>query len=327
MIRAAIVGLGWWGQVLAKAIHGKSGKIAVIRGVTRTPSRAAAFSDETGIPVDADFEALLTENTIDALILATPHSQHVAQIEAAAAAGKHVFVEKPLALTAEGAARAFDACRAAGVVLAVGQNRRFLPAVADLKAMVGSGVLGRILHVEGNFSGPSGYRHKPGVWRATGAESPSGGMTGKGLHLTDLMIDMFGPPAEVDARSFRQVLEIDMDDTTAMLIRFASGQTGYLGTLTATPADWRLQVYGSKGWAEIRRERFLTTATLDTGPETREFPETDIEFLELEAFADAISGGAPFPVRRAQAVANVALLEAIGASAGAGVPVTIDLPE
>lgn len=315
MIDAAIVGLGWWGQVLARSVHDKSEKIRFVRGVTRTPSRAEHFSRETGIPVDSDYESMLADPHVHAVVLATPHSQHAEQIAAAARANKHVFVEKPLTLRAHDAERAFDACEAAGVVLAVGQNRRFLPAVAELKRLIAEDRIGKILHIEGNFSGPSGYRHQPGAWRASVAESPSGGMTGKGLHITDLMIDLLGPPVEVDARSFRQVLEVEMDDTTVMLLRFAGGETAYLASLTATADEWRLQVLGAGGWIEVRDERTLTLAPVKQEKIVREFEPCDIERRELEAFADTIISGAPYPVTRAQAVANIRLLEAIARSA------------
>ena len=320
MINAAIVGLGRWGQVLVNAVHGKSEILRFVRGMTRTPSKAETFSKETGIPVDSDYSALLADPGIDAVVLATPHSQHVGQIVEAARAGKHIYCEKPLALEVTGAAEAFDACESAGVVLAVGQNRRFLPACLKLRQMAVDDTLGEILHIEANFSGPSGYRHQTSTWRASGHESPAGGMTGKGLHMTDLMIDLLGPVAEVDARSIRQVIPVDFDDTTSMLFRFRDGGTGYLGTITATPDDWRFQVYGSKGWAEVRQEKVLTTALLDGDVTTETFDNSGMERAALEAFADALTGGAAFPVTREQAVANVALLEAIVRSAASAGP-------
>jgi predicted dehydrogenase len=160
-------------------------------------------------------------------------------------------------------------------------------------------------------------------------ESPTGGMTGKGLHVTDLMIALFGPVTEVDARSLRRVPEADLDDTTVMLLRFALGMSGYLATLTATADIWRMQVFGSQGWAEMRGVGELVTKTLQDPPRTQRFDAVDIERAELEAFADAVECGRPFPVRRDEAVNNIALLEAIGRSAGDGRAVAVepaDLP-
>jgi predicted dehydrogenase len=317
MLRAVVVGLGGWGQRLAQSVHEKSDKIRIVKGVTRTPQKVEAFSRATGIEVVSDLGAMLADPAVDAVILATPHSHHVAQVKAAAAAGKQVFVEKPLALERAEAESAFDACAETGVVLAIGQNRRFLPAVYHLRGLIASGKLGQLLHVEANFSGLSAERHATSTWRASRDESPWGGMTGKGLHMSDLMISFLGPIAAVDARSLCQVHRADLDDTTLMLLRFASGATGYLATLTTTPDEWRLQLFGSKGWAEIRDHDRLTTKLVGEEEAVLNFPPTDIERAELEAFADAVLTGRPYPVARDEALNNIAFLEAIGRSVAA----------
>ena len=215
---------------------------------------------------------------------------------AAAAAGKHVFVEKPFTLDGASAARAAAACEAAGVVLAVGHNRRFLPAMKDLKALIDGGDLGRVLHVEGNFSGSVGLDLSAENWRANQVESPAGGMTAMGIHAVDAMIHLLGPIAAARCQSVRQVIEIDMDDTTSMLFRFESGVTGYLGTLTATRRCWRVQVFGTVAWAEMRGPRLLDVSTVDEQVETRRYEFLDMERAELEAFARAASGGPAYPL-------------------------------
>lgn len=323
MVRAAIVGLGDWGQKLVWSVHGKSDKIGVVKGVTRTPQKAESFSRASGIEVVSDLAVVLADASIDAMIVATPHSQHIPLVEAAAAVGKHVFVEKPLALLHADAESAYHACAAAGVVLAVGQNRRFLPSVDYLRGIVDAGQLGRILHVEANFSGLSAELHAVSNWRNSRDESPWGGMTGKGLHMSDLMISFMGPIAEVDARSLCQLERARLDDTTLVLLAFASGATGYLATLTTTPDEWRLQFYGSNGWAEIRDHRWLTTRLKGEGKAVREFPPLDIERAELEAFACAVDGGPAYPVTRDEALNNIAFLEAIGSSVAASGPVPV----
>ncbi len=323
MLNAAIIGLGGWGQKLVRSVHGKSGKIRIARAVTRTPAKAADFARETGIPVGNDYAAVLADPGIDAVIIATPHSQHVDQIVAAAGADKHVFVEKPLALTRADVAEAFDACEHAGVVLAVGQNRRFLPGVQEIERLLRSGALGKLLHMEGNFSGPSGARHAVSNWRASGQESPWGGMTGKGLHLSDLMILFAGPIAEVHARSKRCVLTAALDDVTVTLVDFASGATATLATLTATADMFRLRAFGSGGWAELDGQDRLRVALIGEEERVTDLPKVDLERAELEAFADAVAGRAAYPVTRHEAENNIAFLEAIGRSVAAGGPVSI----
>jgi len=132
-ICAAIVGLGRWGQnLMAAATNAPDHPLRFVQGVTRTPSKAAEFTKHHGIPVSDDYDAMLEDPAIQAVVLATPHSQHCDQICKAANAGKHVFVEKPLALTFDEARRAIDTCNNQGVTLAVGFNRRFLPAFQEL---------------------------------------------------------------------------------------------------------------------------------------------------------------------------------------------------
>lgn len=312
-LNATLVGLGGWGQVLGRSVHGRSERLRIVRGVTRTPAKATEFAQELSIPVDDNYDGALADPAVQAIILATPHSQHVDQVIAAAKAGKHVYVEKPLALRASDAEAAFSACNEAGVVLAVGQNRRFLPAYQKLREKVTSGEFGPVLHIEANFSGPSGYRRAPGSWRISRDESPGGGMTGKGVHMTDLMIDLLGPPNSMAVRSFRQVLDADMDDTTHVDLTFSEGSTGRLTTITATPDVWRFQVFCARGWLEIRESRTLTLRQLDGSTEENEFPEIDIEHAALESFAAAVNGEHRFPVTEAQAIANVRILEAIAA--------------
>src|SRR5215813_7764880 len=109
-VRAAIVGMGTWGQNLVASVQGKSELIRFVAGATRTPARAEEFSRRHGIPVQASFEAVLADPSIDAVVLATPHSMHAEQIVAAARAGKHVFTEKPLGITTKESAAAVQAC-------------------------------------------------------------------------------------------------------------------------------------------------------------------------------------------------------------------------
>ena len=322
MLRAAIVGLGRWGQVLVNSIQEagqpKGQEIHFTCGVARTRSTAADFASRQKLRLVDDFPTAVADRSIDALVLATPHSQHAEQIEAAAAAGKHVFCEKPLTLSKASAEAALRACERAGVVLALGHNRRFLPAMAELKRIVESDSLGAVLHIEGNMSGPGALSYAADRWRASADESPAGGMTGMGIHVVDAMIHLLGEIGSVQAQSFRLALSIGIDDTTSILLRFRNGCSGYLGTIAATAPTWRLHVFGAKGRAEMRDAKTLEITDLEGKTETRSFPQTDIERAELEAFARAATGAAPYPLAADQAVHGVAVLEAIVASARRG---------
>ena len=166
---------------------------------------------------------------------------------AAAQAGKHVFCEKPFALTKADAAAAVAATQAAKVTLGLGYNRRFHPEMTKLRQQVRSGELGTILHIEATMTFPNGLFLKPDAWRAAKDETPCGALTPMGVHAIDGMIDLCGPIAQVYCQSFRRVVAVDSDDTTSMLFRMQDGMSGYLGTMTATGPGFSFQVFGSKG--------------------------------------------------------------------------------
>ena len=110
MIRAAIVGMGTWGQNLVSSVQGRSEVIRFVAGTTRTLAKAEGFASQQGIRLVESYGALLADPSIDAVVLATPHSLHAEQIAAAAASGKHVFCEKPLGLTRASCEQAVAAC-------------------------------------------------------------------------------------------------------------------------------------------------------------------------------------------------------------------------
>jgi predicted dehydrogenase len=335
MIRAAIIGLGRWGQNLVNSVQGKSDVIRFVAGATRTVAKAEAYAREKGFPLHSSYEKVLTDPGVDAVVLATPHTQHAEQVIAAAKAGKHVFTEKPLALTAKSAAATVRACARARVTLAVGYNWRFQPALQEIRRMLDDGRLGKLLHVEGNFCGPSAYRFPKGHWRQARVEGPAGGMTGRGVHVVDAFLYLGGRLASVHALSARRVLGYGLDDTTSMLFRFKSGASGYLGTVIATAETWRMQVFGSRGWAEVGDVEHLTTwqmkyCVVDPAnllvhrkPEVLTFPALSTERAELEHFARAAQTRRPLAIAGGDEQHNVAVFEAILKSAKAGKTVSL----
>src|SRR5262245_12938290 len=303
MIHAAIVGLGTWGQHLVASVHARSDRIRFVAAATRTPGKAAEFCSRQGLRLFSSYSDVLKESGVDAVVLATPHSAHAEQIIAAAKARKHVFVEKPLGLSRRDSERAVEACRAQGVTLAVGYNWRFQPALREIKSLLDIGRLGKLLHIEGNFCGPSAYRFRRGHWRQDRDEVPAGGMTGRGVHVVDAMLYLAGKVESVVAQSHRLAQDFGADDTTSMLFRFAGGATGYLGTGIATAETWRMQVFGSEGWAEVGGVEHLPTWELRTcfvdridiavkqPPTVTRFENVSTERAELEHFARAAKAG------------------------------------
>src|SRR5215467_7499545 len=307
MINAAIVGLGWWGKTLVES--GENSKsLRFVAAATRTQSpEVQAFAEQKGLQLAANYQALLADPQIDAVVLATPHSMHAAQVIAAAGAKKHVFCEKPFTLSKREADDAVAAVRKAGVTLGLGYNRRFHPEMTKLRERIRSGELGTVLHVEATMTFPNALFLKPDAWRASREETPAGGLTPMGVHAIDGMIDLCGDVDHVYCQSFRRVVEIDTDDTTSVLLRMSAGMSGYLGTMTATGPGFSFQVYGSQGSvrlegmthragasSEERRTRLFATCRfqpIQGEEETWEAERYDVTRAALEAFARAAAGG------------------------------------
>lgn len=325
MLNVAIYGMGNWGTRLIDSVQNKSEKIHFACGITRDPAAHQATAQKYGMALSSSYADVLRDPKIDAVLIATPHSMHCQHIVEAAKAGKHVFAEKPITLTRATAQQAVDATKAAGVTLGLGFNRRYAPSFVEMKRRVLAGKIGELLHIEGHHSGPTGFRLKPGYWRSSRAESPAGGMTPRGIHTVDAMINLGGLISEVYAHSERRVLQppIDMDDTTSMLFRFKSGITGYFAVLFVTAELYRVHAFGTKGWFELRGDTELYTRGLDGNPQQIPLVAVDKERAELEAFADAVAAKQPYMVPPEQAVNGIAVIEAIVSSADSGKPVQV----
>ena len=327
MIKAAIVGIGRWGQNLVNSVQGKSDVIRFVAGATLTLDKARDYAAKQDISLYDSYEKVLANPGIDAVVLATPHTRHVEQIVAAAKAGKHVFCEKPFAMTAKSANAAIRACAKAGVTFGVGFNWRFQPALQEIRRMLEDGRLGKLLHLEGNFCGPSVYRFDKDNWRQAREEGPAGGMTGRGVHVVDAFLYLAGPVKSVHAQSSRRVLDHGIDDTTSMLFQFRGGATAYLSTIIATAETWRMQVFGSKGWVEVGDVEHLTTwemkacfvdpqnLTVHNKPQIMRFEPLSTERAELDNFARAATDRRPLAVAGGDEAHGVAVLEAILKSA------------
>ena len=324
MLNAAIYGLGRWGNRLVESVQGSS-KLRFVKGVSREPDKHKEFSQKTGIKVVSSYGRILKDPEIHAVVLATPHSLHVKQIVQAAKAGKHVFVEKPFTLTRKTAEKAVEACKAAGVTLGVGFNRRYAPSFVEMMNRIRSGQIGDVLHVEATHSGPTGYSLKAGSWRSIRSETPGGGMTARGVHTLDAMIGIAGPVTSVYALSDKRKLpaDIDIDDTTSMLLKFAGGATGHLSTVFVTADLYRVFVFGSKGWLELRGDTDLTMRGLEGQPERAALQPLDKEKAELEAFADAVAEKKSSVISPQEIINGVAVLEAIEPSAKKGKAIPI----
>jgi predicted dehydrogenase len=332
MIRAAIVGLGWWGRNLVNAVREHGELIRFTAAHTRHAEPAAGFCAEHGLRWVGDFDALLADPALDAVVLATPHSAHADQVIRAAAAGKSVFVEKPFTLGVADAVAAIEAAEQAGVVLAVGFNRRFHPSMALLRQAVRDGRLGTIVTVLSEQSALHGLHLTADAWRSIPEETPAGAMTQVGVHQIDGMIDLLGPIRAVTCLTAHRAAPFGGEDTTGLLLSFDSGATGHLACSVVATPNYRMAVYGTQGLGEVLGHQmgiFRLTPSADPGqlsgapPEIVETPPFNMLTAELTEFARCVAERRPFPTPLSEILHGVAVFEAALRSAATGATVRV----
>lgn len=324
MIRAAIIGLGWWGQTIASNLAA-SEVIRPVLGIDPLePMRAKGAA--LGLETSSRFEDALTRSDIDAVILCTPQDRHAAQIEAAAISGRHVFCEKPLCTTGADAVRAIAAVTKAKVQLGIGHERRFEPAVIEMRKRFADGEFGNALVLEGNFSQDKFLKLQPDNWRLSHTENPVGPLSATGIHLVDLSIAILGKPTHVWARLATLGSRFANGDTLSITIGFENRTTATLNAVLATPFMGRLALLGSKGWMEIRDRTHpenptgwdVTRVQRDRAPETAYYQPHPAVRENLEAFGRAALGESFYPVAHEEMLMNVRTFEAIQRSAASG---------
>ncbi len=328
MINAAVIGLGNWGRQIIRSVQGKSTSIRIVRGVDIAVEAAGEFAAAHGLTLSADYQDALDDPEIDGVILTTPHSLHEEHVARAVAAGKHPFCEKPLSLTRASAASMVALCADAGLVLGVGHERRYEPASEEIRRLINDGTLGTIMHVEAHCSHDLMRRLAADHWRASPAEAPAAGMTGMGVHLTDLLISLIGPISEVYAHCEQRVLPLPNGDVVSVQLKFADSTTGVMADVSATPFYSRIAVFGDGGWVEARDDAYvyegtgteLTVRTANGESQRRTLATVDTVRLNVEAWADAIEGRGTYRFSQAELIQNVAILEAIAKSAETGLP-------
>jgi predicted dehydrogenase len=322
MVRAAILGLGRWGRSLVNSVQGKSAGMTFVAAHTRMRATVEDFCRDQGLAFVDSYAKILADPAIDAVVLATPHSQHGEQVRAAAAAGKHIFVEKPMTLDLASARDAAAAAQKANVLLAVGFNRRFHPSIVEVRNRKADGRLGSVVAMVGQHTTSTQSFLAADNWRSDPDEAPAGAMTAVGVHLLDHMIELGG--------RVRDVLCLTgvhgagpADDTTTVLFNFENGATATIFCSVATATNFSFTVYGSKGLADIsgaslQNFRFVPTSTqAPTGPVTAPpaehltFDGFDMLNAEMTAFARAISDKTPYPVPVADVLHGMAVFDAV----------------
>lgn len=321
MIKAGLLGLGWWGKLIIKTLE-NSNDIRVVAASSRSKEKHQDFLSENKIIFFDTYQDMLKDGNIDAIIICTPNTQHEEQVLQAINANKQVFCEKPMTLTKKSAEKIIQASKNAGLVLGIGHERRFDPAMERLKSLIEDEKFGEKMHIEANWSHDILAALEPSNWRGSSQEAPAGGMTGTGVHMTDLFISMFGSVDGLFAQSSSQVLDFETGDLSALMLKFKNGATGQLSVISKTPYYCRISAFGDKMWAEVRdlkhpmykAENELTYCLIGDDPVKELFPATDTIKRNLEDWSKAIRGKLEYRFTDDQKIENVAILEAMDKS-------------
>ena len=320
--QVAIAGFGWWGKHITTRLQNhESIKVA---GIVEPFEPNHKAIDDLGLRRFDDLSEVVVLDEIDAIILTTPNPLHEEQVILCAKAGKHVFCEKPLGLTAESARRSVAACREAGVQLGIGHERRFEPAMLALRSALEKGELGTVMHAEAAFSHDKLIHVPKGDWRTSKSVAPAAGMTAMGIHLSDLLISFFGRVETVQAMTASRSLGWETGDVVTVQLGFEAGMTASFSAVLHTPHFIRMHVFGSDKWIEVLNDshpdtpdgivRYLTAQT-GSDVEQKEYAWADAVTANLEAFAAACKGQSPYPITPEESVHNIEVLEAIAISA------------
>jgi predicted dehydrogenase len=326
-MRVAVAGLGWWGKQIISCLK-NSPRFEVVCGVDPIASEATnGFLTDHGVRYISSLDSVLADSNVDGVILATPHQLHEAQCLQVLAAGKELFCEKPLTMTAAGAARVLEASAQAGRVLGVGHERRYEECFELVGRLIREGVLGKPLLFDANISHDLFRDIDRSNWRLDPRHAPAGMMTATGIHQTDLCCSYFGSPVEVRAETSSLIFDPPATDFVTATVKFASGVRGAVTLLSCVPYYGRVTVFGDKGWVEVVTEGNVdqgkpTIVTVCKGTnaprEVMTFQPTDTVTANFEAWAAAAAGEKPYRFTPAQLLDNVKIFEAVVASAQAG---------
>ncbi len=301
--------MGWWSDVLADAI-GRSGKLRIDACYTRSEEKRAKFAAKYGCRAAPAFEEILDDPTIEAIVNTTPNAAHLETTREAAAAGKHVFLDKPIANTIADARAITKACRDAGVVLALGYQRRRESHFRWIKERIDAGRFGKLVNAEANISRDRLGKVDLTSWRYTAEGMPGGVMLQIGIHYTDVLEYLMGPIKAVNAQSARLVLPGDNPDVASLVLEHENGALSTLNASYASASEYYLMnVYGKEASAYYDLHQGLRHLKRgETRAEAVACATNDPIVEELEEFAVAARGGPGPEMDGARSTASLAVI-------------------
>jgi UDP-N-acetyl-2-amino-2-deoxyglucuronate dehydrogenase len=336
-IGIAVIGCGGIGQTHARAAREIPG--ARLVGVSsRDPEKARRIGEAEGCRHTSDAGALIGDPDVGLVTIATSSGSHAPLALQALAAGKHVVVEKPLAMNSADARRVIAAAEAGGLTLSVIFQRRFEPAFQAVAAAVAAGALGRLLLIEAScpYARPQSY-YDSAPWRGTLADD-GGALMNQGIHLVDLLLWMGGPARRVVGQVATQIHRMEAEDLALAVVNLDSGALATLlaSTNLAPGFPHALNLYGERG--AIRTEGGAVThwgaagvappvAPVNTAGAASPggaFWSLAQHRAQLADVVAAIRERRPPAITGADGLRAVALVEAVYQSARSGLPVMLD---
>ncbi len=320
-VKVGIVGLGRWAKVLTRAAQ-KSDKLEVVAGYSRSEEKRSAFEAEFGVKSAPSMEALLADPDIKGVILTVPNEQHLPVAEAVAAAGKHVYTEKPIANTLESGLEIEGLVEKHGVQIMVGHSARLLKGARMIKEAIDRGELGKVVFIEANFSNERALEITPDTWRWYRDKAPGGPLSQLAIHQFDTVHFIGGEIADVHSIASKlSPVGAEVDDQSMTLLRFADGKLAYVGSSWTSPGIFSLRVFGQAGlmhyeldfnsWDDPDKLHETSTLYIQRGKDgygLREeipMPQANMFQDELEMFAEMCATGQP--VELSAESGNVAL--------------------
>jgi len=318
-LRVAVLGMGWWSDVLSDAIK-RSNTMEIVACFTRSEDKRRAFAEKYGCRAAASYEEILNDRSIAGIINTTPNNVHLETTRQAAEAGKHVFLDKPIANTVREGQEIAQVCKKAGVVLALGYQRRRETHFRWIKSEIDAGRFGKLVQAECNISRDRLGQFDLSSWRYTAAGMPGGVMLQIGIHYVDVLEFLMGPIKSVSARLAQLVLPGDNPDVANLILQH---ENNALSNLTASYASasefYMMNIYGKE--ASAYYDLFSGLRHLKRGEKTARAIATeknDTIREELDEFARCARNGSQPETDGFWAARNLAVIKAGAKSAREG---------
>jgi predicted dehydrogenase len=306
-VKLAIVGLGRWAHVLTRAAS-KSQQLKIVAGYSRSGEKREAFQAATGVPSASNMEAILSDASIEGVLLTVPNEQHLPMAALVAQARKHVYTEKPIASTLADGLQIEELEKKYGITVTVGHSARLMGGIRAIRAAIDQGELGRVAFMETNFSNHRALELTPRTWRWYKDKAPGGPLSQLAIHQFDVLHYLGGGVVEASSMSSKlSPVGAEVDDQSMTLVKFADGKMGYVGSCWTSPGVFSVRVFGSTGlmhyeidfdtWDTPDQLHHKSTLYIQRGNdgyakrEELKVPESDMFRAELEMFAESCRSG------------------------------------